>query len=82
MIEETMRSLQSFGVRSLVTHVLMAMTLAAAVGTGLFVSGEIGRLSFVALLNFTAGVWICQSVHSVGNPEYDGILNVVNSRGE
>jgi hypothetical protein len=71
--------LQDFGTRSLVTHAFMAAALASAVAVAFFVEGEVGRLSFVALLNFTAGLWICQSIHSLGNPEYRGILNVVRS---
>jgi len=71
--------LQDFGTRSLVTHAFMAASLAAAVGVALFVEGEIGRLSFVALLNFTAGLWVCQSIHALGNPRYRGILNVVRN---
>jgi hypothetical protein len=57
----------------------MAISLVGAVASGLFVDGEIGRISFVALLNFTAGMWVCQSIHSLGNPEYRGLLNEVRS---
>lgn len=69
--------LQDFGNRSLVTHVLMAVSLLAATAIGLFVPGDAGLVSFVALLNFTAGMWVCQSIHAVGNPQYSGILSVV-----
>lgn len=69
--------LQDFGTRSLVTHLLMAVSLLAATAIGLFVPGDAGLVSFVALLNFTAGMWVCQSIHAVGNPQYSGILSVV-----
>jgi hypothetical protein len=59
----------------------MAFSLATAVVSGLFVEGNVGLVSFVALLNFTAGMWICQSIHAVGNPEYKGILSVVRNNG-
>jgi hypothetical protein len=71
------RKLQDFGIRSLVTHSIMVVTLLGAVGTAFLVSGEVGRISFVALLNFTAGLWVSQSIHSAGNPEYRGVLDVV-----
>jgi hypothetical protein len=71
------QSLQDFGVRSLVTHSIMALTLAGSVAAAFFVDGEIGRISFVALLNFTAGLWVSQSIHSAGNPQYRGVLDVV-----
>ncbi|PGF17447.1 hypothetical protein CP556_15960 [Natrinema sp. CBA1119] len=74
--------LEDFGVRSLLTHVIMAMTFASAVVTGLFVDGQLGLVSFVAFLNFTAGVWVAQSIHSLGNARtddsYDGILSVLS----
>lgn len=61
----------------------MAATFIGAVVTGLFVQGEIGLVSFVAFLNFTAGMWVCQSIHSLGNAarddDYDGVLNEVRS---
>jgi hypothetical protein len=71
--------LQDFGTRSLITHTLMAASLAGAVIAGVFGGDEIARLSFVALLNFTAGLWVCQSIHAIGNPDYKGILSVVGS---
>jgi len=43
------------------------------------VDSQLGLVSFVALLNFTAGMWICQSIHSLGaeasDDEYDGVIN-------
>lgn len=74
--------LQDFGTRSLLTHAVMAVTLAGAVASGLLVEGELGRISFVALLNFTAGMWVCQSIHSLGNPGYKGVINVVRGNGD
>jgi hypothetical protein len=71
--------LEDFGTRSLVTHAIMALSFVGAITAGLFVEGELGLVSFVALLNFTAGVWIAQSIHSLGHGtaggDYDGILN-------
>jgi hypothetical protein len=77
-------SLADFGSRSIVTHVIMTMGFAGAVVTGLFVGGQIGLISMVAFINFTAGMWICQSVHSLGNAtrdsEYNGVLMEVLRR--
>ncbi len=71
--------LVDFGTRSLVTHAIMAVTLVAGLGIGLAVDSRVGVVSFVALLNFTAGMWVCQSIHSLGNAaredEYDGVIN-------
>jgi hypothetical protein len=77
-------SLADFGSRSIVTHAIMAIGFAGAVVTGLFVQGQIGLISMVAFINFTAGMWICQSVHSLGNAtrdsEYNGVLMEVLRR--
>jgi hypothetical protein len=74
-------SLADFGTRSLITHAIMAVTFAGAIVSGLFVGGEVGLISFVAFVNFTAGVWICQSVHSLGNAasgsDYQGVLKEI-----
>ena len=74
--------LEDFGARSLVTHTIMALTFVGAIVAGLFVDGQIGLVSFVAFLNFTAGVWIAQSVHSLGNAQtndsYTGILGILS----
>lgn len=71
--------LEDFGTRSLVTHGVMTITMAGAVLAGLFVDGQLGLVSFVALLNFTAGLWVAHSIHSLGtistDEEYTGILN-------
>ncbi|WP_222918826.1 hypothetical protein [Natrinema sp. SYSU A 869] len=78
---KSLSRLEDFGTRSLVTHAIMAVTFTGAVVTGLFVDGQLGLISFVALLNFTAGVWVAQSTHSLGNARtddsYNGILTVL-----
>jgi hypothetical protein len=62
----------------------MAIGFAGAIISGLFVSGQLGVLSMVAFINFTAGVWICQSIHSLGNAatddQYEGVLKEVLDR--
>lgn len=81
MASSAARSLADFGTRSLLTHAVMAVTFLGAVVTGLFVTGQVGLISFVAFVNFTAGMWVCQSIHSLGNAatasDYDGVLNEV-----
>lgn len=71
-------ALADFGNRSVLTHAIMAVTFAGAIGSGLFLEGQLGLVSFVAFVNFTAGMWICQSIHSLGDAygggEYDGVL--------
>ncbi|SDC85647.1 hypothetical protein [Natrinema hispanicum] len=73
--------LEDFGARSLVTHTIMGLTFLGAMVSGLFIDGQLGLVSFVAFLNFTAGMWIAQSVHSLGNAQtddsYTGILGIV-----
>lgn len=73
-----------FGTRSLVTHGLMALGFLGAVGSGLFVDGQLGIISMAAFINFTAGLWICQSIHSLGNSatdeEYQGVLKEILNR--
>ena len=72
-------ALADFGKRSLVTHSIMAVTLISGFAIGLGLETQLGLVSFVALLNFTAGMWVCQSIHSLGSTaredEYDGVLN-------
>lgn len=74
----SLQALADFGTRSVLTHAIMAVTFLGAVGTGLFVDGQVGLVSFVAFVNFTAGMWICQSIHSLGNSvggtDYEGVL--------
>ncbi len=76
--------LRDFGTRSVVTHVMMALTGLGAVLSALFVEGIVGDISFVAFLNFTAGLWVAQSVHSLGNSytdnDYKGILKYLLER--
>lgn len=70
--------LEEFGTRSLAIHGIMVLAFANAILVGPFVGGEVGLASFVALLNFTAGLWIAHSIHSVGNAtvdDYTGVLN-------
>ncbi|AXR77267.1 hypothetical protein AArcMg_2781 [Natrarchaeobaculum sulfurireducens] len=59
----------------------MAVSFTGAIAAGLFVDGQLGLVSFIALLNFTAGVWVSQSIHSLGNARtddtYDGVLGVL-----
>lgn len=77
-------SLSDFGSRSLLTHAIMALGFAGALVAGLFIEGQVGLLSMVAFINFTAGVWISQSIHSLGNTgtgdDYDGVLREVLDR--
>lgn len=81
MVTATLASLRDFGTRSLLTHAIMGATFFGALVTGLFVEGQVGLISFVAFVNFTAGMWICQSVHSLGasaaGTDYDGVLSEV-----
>lgn len=76
--------LADFGTRSLITHAIMALGFLGAIVSGLFVEGTIGTLSMTAFINFTAGLWIAQSVHSLGNAatddEYQGVLLEVLDR--
>lgn len=78
-------ALADFGTRSVVTHAIMGVTFLGAVISAVFVEGQLGLISFVAFVNFTAGMWICQSIHSLGNSvggtEYDGVLNEVRNYG-
>lgn len=79
-------TLADFGTRSIVTHAIMALGFVAAVFSGLFVEGEVGLISMTAFINFTAGMWICQSIHSLGNAgtesDYEGVLMEVLKRAE
>lgn len=68
----------------MVTHAMMGLTGLGAVLSALFVEGIVGDISFVAFLNFTAGLWVAQSVHSLGNSytdsDYKGILKYLLER--
>jgi hypothetical protein len=76
--------LEDFGTRSIVTHAVMAVGFVGAVVSGLLVDGRVGVVSMVAFINFTAGMWICQSIHSLGNAatedDYRGVLMEVLDR--
>ena len=78
------RNLADFGTRSLITHAILAVGFVGAVVSGLFVEGQVGLVSMVAFINFTAGMWICQSIHSLGNAgtdsDYQGALMEVLRR--
>jgi hypothetical protein len=78
------KRLADFGSRSLVTHAIMALGFLGAAISGLFISGQVGVVSMVAFINFTAGMWICQSIHSLGSAatddEYEGVLKEVLDR--
>lgn len=77
--------LAEFSFRSLVVHVLMAFGFVGALASAFLVADVAGErlatISFVAFLNFTAGLWICQAVHSLGNSftddDYRGILRAI-----
>lgn len=78
--------LEDFGNRSLLIHGIMAVAFANAILLGLLVDGQFGAASFLALLGFTAGLWISQSIHSLGSAptsDYQGVLNeLVDIGGE
>ncbi len=80
------RFFEDFGTRSLAIHGVMAIAFVNAVLAGLFVTGQVGLVSFVALLNFTAGLWVAHSIHSLGNgttdDEYQGVVNEVLETGD
>lgn len=83
MVLESLRPLRDFGVRSLVTHAIMAATFFGAVGSALLLDGQLAVVAFVALVNFTAGMWVSQSIHSLGNAftddDYEGVLGEIGS---
>ncbi|KPN31625.1 hypothetical protein SY89_02374 [Halolamina pelagica] len=74
---EQLKRLREFGTRSLVVHSLMAVTFVAAIASAFLLSGQLQLVSFVAFVNFTAGLWVSHSVHSLGNTftedEYEGV---------
>ncbi|WP_290819429.1 hypothetical protein, partial [Halovivax sp.] len=78
-------TLEDFGTRSLAIHGIMVLAFANAILVGLLVGGQLGLVSFVALLNFTAGLWVAHSIHSLGNAvsddEYAGVLNEIVDTG-
>ncbi|KDE57482.1 hypothetical protein EL22_11860 [Halostagnicola sp. A56] len=79
-------TLEDFGVRSLLVHGIMVVVFANAILVGFLVDGVVGVVTFVALLNFAAGLWVAHSINSLGNAvgedEYEGVLNeLVRSDG-
>lgn len=78
MTVSALRPLADFGTRSLVTHALMAFAGLGAVGSWLLLDGLLQTVSVVAFINFAAGLWISQAVHSLGNSftddDYRGVL--------
>ena len=78
------RQLADFGARSIITHAIMAVGFVGAVVSGLYIEGQAGLISMVAFINFTAGMWICQSIHALGNAAtndgYEGVLMEVRDR--
>lgn len=79
MVVSALRPLEDFGTRSLVTHAFMAFAGLGAIGAWLFLdSGMLQTVSVVAFINFAAGLWISQAVHSLGNSftddDYTGVL--------
>jgi hypothetical protein len=81
MAIKQLSQLADFGIRSLLTHGIMAVSFIGAVISGLYIEGQIGLISFVAFVNFTAGMWICQSIHAfgaaAGGSSYNGVLSEV-----
>jgi len=80
----SLKNLKDFGVRSLATHALMGVTATVAILSAFLIGGRIGEISFVAFVNFTAGLWVCQSVHALGNAytddDYEGVLKFIMER--
>ncbi|APX96778.1 hypothetical protein [Natronorubrum daqingense] len=70
---------EDFGTRSIAIHAVMVLAFVNAVLAALVVGGQVGLVSFIALFNFTAGLWVAHSVHSLGNissdGEYSGVVN-------
>jgi hypothetical protein len=83
MALQRLRALREFGVRSLVTHAIMVVTAVGAVASALLLDGQLRLVSFVAFLNFTAGMWVSHGIHSLGNAftddDYDGVLNALRA---
>ncbi|MDJ1431415.1 hypothetical protein [Halostagnicola sp. A-GB9-2] len=81
-----LRFFEDFGTRSVAIHGIMAIAFVNAILAGLFITGQVGLVSFVALLNFTAGLWVAHSIHSLGNvatdDEYNGIINEILDIGD
>lgn len=50
----------------------MVVTFVGAVLAGLFAEGQLGLVSFVAMVNFTGGLWVAHSIHSLGHVQGGG----------
>jgi len=59
--------LREFGTRSRVVYALMLASFLAALGSAFLLSGQVAVVSFVAFVNFTAGLWIAQTIHTLGH---------------
>lgn len=74
----SLEPLADFGTRSLVTHAFMGASFTAAIASAFLIEGTVGLVAFAAFANFTAGMWLCQSIHSLGNAftdsDYRGVL--------
>ncbi|MFC6953131.1 hypothetical protein [Halorubellus litoreus] len=85
MVANTFRTLADFGSRSLLTHAFMAGAFVGALASALVLDGQLQVVSFVAFVNFTAGVWVCQAIHSLGNSytddDYQGVLRTILDHG-
>jgi len=71
--------LSEFRTRSRVVYALMLASFLAALGSAFLLSGQVAVVSFVAFVNFTAGLWIAQTVHALGHafagePEAEPVL--------
>lgn len=83
-MQKALSRLEDFGTRSVVTHAIMAVAAAGAVLSALTVEGYVGDIIVVALMAFASGLWISQSVHSLGNSytddDYKGVLMYLMER--
>ncbi len=62
-----LQRLRNFDTRSRLLYGLMAASFLAALASAFLLSGQVAVVSFVAFLNFTAGLWIAQSIHALGH---------------
>lgn len=77
---DNLDALADFGTRSLVTHAIMAVALLGAVGSAYLVGDTVLSLvAFSAFAGFTSGMWVCQSIHALGDAQtdsdYTGVLD-------
>ena len=64
---EVLGGLRDFRTRSRLVYGLMAASFLAALASAFLLPGQVGVVSFVAFLNFIAGLWIAQSIHALGH---------------